>query len=235
MAIPQAGEKFARLTVVEVAGKNRRGETIVLCRCDCGSSTIVVPYKLKIGKAKSCGCLGTGPDVESLVGRTFHKLTVVSQAGADKGRVTKWLCKCECGQTTVVRRPALLSGKIKSCGCFAKSNTYRVRGKAHPSYNPTLTDAERQASRRTFEYLEWRRKVLRLDDYRCRGCTRRGGRLVTHHLDSFDLFTGLRTDPSNGACMCVPCHRAFHAEFGMGRNTKQQFEFWIWWRALGSV
>lgn len=33
-----------------------------------------------------------------------------------------WLCKCDCGNTKVVRKVDMLRGKIKSCGCITKEN-----------------------------------------------------------------------------------------------------------------
>ena len=50
------GEKFARLTVVELdhVEKSRR---YWRCQCDCGNTTVVREGNLKNGITKSCGCL----------------------------------------------------------------------------------------------------------------------------------------------------------------------------------
>lgn len=50
------------------------------------------------------------------------KLIVIERANPpehlkDK-HYTFWKCKCECGNTTIVRRDALINGKTKSCGCI---------------------------------------------------------------------------------------------------------------------
>lgn len=50
-------------------------------------------------------------------GDRFGKLTVI---GVDhKGEDRKWYyrCKCDCGNTTIVRSNALTSGNTRSCGC----------------------------------------------------------------------------------------------------------------------
>ena len=36
----------------------------------------------------------------------------------DKDKHYKWLCRCDCGNTTVVRSSDLRKGKTKSCGCL---------------------------------------------------------------------------------------------------------------------
>lgn len=51
------GQKFGRLTVVKTTGKDKQGNYVWLCQCDCGNITKVRGYILKIGNTKSCGCL----------------------------------------------------------------------------------------------------------------------------------------------------------------------------------
>ena len=50
-------QKFERLTVVSLAGKNKYRDSLWLCRCDCGNERIVKGGNLKRGRTKSCGCL----------------------------------------------------------------------------------------------------------------------------------------------------------------------------------
>ena len=51
------GKRFTRLVVTATAPRSKRGEKCWLCRCDCEVEKVVRQSKLKIGKAKSCGCL----------------------------------------------------------------------------------------------------------------------------------------------------------------------------------
>lgn len=51
-----------------------------------------------------------------LAGRRFGKLTVLRPA-EDIGGKTAWVCRCGCGQETVVRTDSLQSGHTRSCGC----------------------------------------------------------------------------------------------------------------------
>ena len=52
----------------------------------------------------------------NLTGQRFGKLTVLRPAEIIRGR-TAWVCRCDCGQETVVRTSCLRSGHTKSCGC----------------------------------------------------------------------------------------------------------------------
>lgn len=62
----------------------------------------------------------------NLIGKTFGRLTVVSQSENIKtpnGRShVAWLCKCECGQEIIVRSDNLRNGHTVSCGCKQKEN-----------------------------------------------------------------------------------------------------------------
>ena len=57
-----------------------------------------------------------------LTGRKFGKLTVVEKRSKDKWGGWNWLCKCDCGNETVVSGGHLRGLKIKSCGCSKKES-----------------------------------------------------------------------------------------------------------------
>ena len=54
-----------------------------------------------------------------LTGQKFGRLTVIKRA-ENKGRSVCWLCKCECGNSHIVRGYSLTSGASTSCGCYGK-------------------------------------------------------------------------------------------------------------------
>lgn len=56
---------------------------------------------------------------ESLIGQKFGRLTVIAESGVQGKGKYKWLCKCECGNETIVRGDLLKSGRTKSCGCLS--------------------------------------------------------------------------------------------------------------------
>ena len=54
------------------------------------------------------------------VGERFGRLVVVAQDKYIKNRGTYWLCKCDCGNMTIVIGQNLRNGHTKSCGCLGK-------------------------------------------------------------------------------------------------------------------
>jgi hypothetical protein len=60
-AADYVGKTFGRLTVLSIASRNRFGQTLFNCRCDCSetvSNNILININnLKSGDTKSCGCL----------------------------------------------------------------------------------------------------------------------------------------------------------------------------------
>lgn len=65
-----------------------------------------------------------------LTNTRFGRLTVLSKHGySDYNRIT-WLCKCDCGNTTIVTGNLLRQNKTKLCGClFTESHiTHNMTG-----------------------------------------------------------------------------------------------------------
>lgn len=53
-----------------------------------------------------------------LTGQRFGKLVVMKRVEGLKRKDTQWLCRCECGNETIVCGGNLRYGKTKSCGCL---------------------------------------------------------------------------------------------------------------------
>ena len=62
-----------------------------------------------------------------LTGQKFHRLTVLKQYSNNHGQI-RWLCKCECGNTTIVLGGHLTSGHTKSCGCLDREKKATQQG-----------------------------------------------------------------------------------------------------------
>ena len=127
------GQRFGRLTVIKEADKyiSPQGLKFVqwLCKCDCGNDTIVLATNLKKGTTKSCGCYSIEQVkkrlFKDLTGQKFGRLTAIKPIenhtnSNGKSMMTKWLCRCDCGNECNVQSGNLLSGHTLSCGCYNK-------------------------------------------------------------------------------------------------------------------
>ena len=57
--IDLTGERFGRLTVTALAGRNGRRQSLWTCDCSCGKQFVALGYNLRNGNTSSCGCLRT--------------------------------------------------------------------------------------------------------------------------------------------------------------------------------
>jgi hypothetical protein len=59
----------------------------------------------------------------NLVGQKFGRLIVIADVGRDTRKNVLWLCRCKCGNETIVRGYHLTGGGTKSCGCLRDEKT----------------------------------------------------------------------------------------------------------------
>lgn len=57
--------------------------------------------------------------------KVYGRLTVLERAGSKNGKAA-WLCRCECGNQTIVTGDALRTGNAMSCGCSHKEVMRRI-------------------------------------------------------------------------------------------------------------
>ena len=124
--IDLVGQRFGRLTVIELDHKNEKTRQYYWkCLCDCGNECVVYSGHLKDGHTSSCGCYNKERVVEAqlidLTGQQFGKLTIIKRVGtyiAPSGTHSPiWLCKCSCGNTIETTSQSLRNGTT-SCGCI---------------------------------------------------------------------------------------------------------------------
>lgn len=56
MFVDETSNRYNRLTVIRQVSKNRNGDILWLCKCDCGNNKIASGRNLRRGDAQSCGC-----------------------------------------------------------------------------------------------------------------------------------------------------------------------------------
>ncbi len=229
------GKRFGMLIATNTLEK-RGSRTYRLCKCDCGQCCHVTTAKLTSGWTKSCGCYRAlyagihGPNnKKDLTGSVFGRLTVLEESSkrSNSGDLF-WRCLCECGTETLVSTNSLKRKVTTSCGCFArevakKLAQERVGAKNH-SWNPNLTQEDRERGRNFPEYTAWRLQVWKRDGFRCQACFRRGGTIVAHHIKNYSTNKELRVDVNNGCTLCAECHTLFHRIYSSKNNNLEQLK-----------
>lgn len=102
------------------------------------------------------------------------------------------------------------------------------RGENNSSWNPNLTEEEREVGRNIIVdgrsiYPEWRTKVFERDGYRCILCDKKQN-INAHHLNGYHWDKENRFNVDNGVTLNIDIHRLFHILYGNKNNTKEQFE-----------
>lgn len=111
------GRRFGRLTVLGPTRRRSSGSIVWECQCDCGNVTFKPGKHLKDGTVVSCGCR-QAEQSEDLTGKRFGRLTVVGKTERrSSSGASLWRCRCDCGNTSLVRTCDLKDGSIASCGC----------------------------------------------------------------------------------------------------------------------
>lgn len=70
----------------------------------------------------------------------------------------------------------------------------------------------------------WSLKVRERDSHKCVLCGKTEGIMHAHHLNAKKSFPEQSLDIDNGVTLCQKCHHDFHGKYGVGYNTKEQFE-----------
>ena len=123
------GQRFGQLIAVRPTSERRRGYIVWECKCDCGNTAFVSAINLRRGNATSCGCTKYRKRGKDLTGQRFGWLTAIREIDERKKGHIMWECKCDCGNTKVVRASTLLRGATISCG-GAKSAKAEGSGEA---------------------------------------------------------------------------------------------------------
>lgn len=88
---------------------------------------------------------------KDLTGQRFGKLTVIKKIESKRNssdRSVLWLCKCDCGNETIVRGSSLRNGNTKSCGCLRKE----ILNNSSKFYKPRKVEIKNNRYDLTGEY-----------------------------------------------------------------------------------
>lgn len=94
---------------------------------------------------------------------------------------------------------------------FGASRKGKIVGPRNGKWKGGITKG-RKLVQNSDAYKAWRLSVLKADNYTCCRCGVRGGVLHAHHILPYAQYPAVRTERSNGATLCVPCHKQLHFE-----------------------
>ncbi len=120
------GEKFSRLTVLEMMWEER--PTKCRCMCECGNEVIVAGADLSSGHTQSCGCLqrertseANEKDWSGYI--NSRGIRFIRQSKMNKAGQWLWICECPICHKEFEALPAKLNNaRQASCGCGIKSS-----------------------------------------------------------------------------------------------------------------
>lgn len=208
------GQKFGSLMVIKLVRQSNWGDWRYRCQCDCGTYTEVGGANLRKGAVKSCGCLRF-KYIEA--GTKYGDLTVIRKQGKDSYGAIKYLCRCSCGNTKIIRGYSLFRGDSRSCGCKAGKHLYKHGLSGTKEYNRVKSN-QRHARKLKAKGTHTVKQLLQLleeQDNRCYYCDRDLDEWHQEHMTP--LSRGGSDDISNIAISCPSCN--------LKKNTKTAEEF----------
>lgn len=173
-------------------------------------------------------------------GHTYGRLTVVKKAGSRRsgGRLrAMWLCRCDCGNETVVFGGNLRDGSSTSCSCYQKE-TARPFGDrrrlpyGEAAFNHYYSWTKYYAKERKLEWRLTKQEVRKLSKQNCFYCgtppqqisksESNNGDYVYNGMDRVDNDVGYT--PENVVSCCKQCN--------MAKRSRSVEEFKNWAIAL---
>lgn len=92
---------------------------------------------------------------EDIIGKRFGRLTVIELAGIKKHHA-QWLCRCDCGLTTLAYAYQLNSGAKRSCGCLrTEIASAHVPPSTKGADNPTYRHGGRSGGTERLYFTWW--------------------------------------------------------------------------------
>lgn len=193
------GKKLGKLTVVKCVGKNKHGNYMWLCQCECGNKVIVRGGALvrQTGNTISCGCYKS------------ERMSLWSSEHKGEQHYN-W----QGGITTIAKHLRILTKQWdkdvrkaynKKCALTGVKCTARNSAVHHLyGFNMIVLDAH------TTHNIEVKSQVK---DY-----TEEELKLLEDYVSEW------HRDTSNGVLLCDEVHKLFHQIYEYGNNTPEQFE-----------
>jgi len=117
--------RFGHLVALYRNGSDGQSNALWFCRCDCGTETnirAVFLQKQQTYCSKQCPLYSNGMRLD-ISGQRYGRLTALAFVKpSGKSGKTVWSFRCDCGDVAEINATNVLTGHIKSCGCFGKES-----------------------------------------------------------------------------------------------------------------
>ena len=173
----------------------RKGELVQVECKTCGKSFSVYYCRYKVGRGIFCSK------------QCKHNYTPKQK-----------LVKCDyCSKKFMAKESELKRKKHKYCSRECAAKDYKNKYGGSKSFN-WKGGKQREKHNGSYKYSNWRLKVYERDEFTCRECGQKGGKLNAHHQFSWTKFPSLRYELWNGITLCVNCHKKEHSKKQEGKN-----------------
>lgn len=195
------GETFGYLTVLNRAENDKHNQACWLCKCKCGNELVVNGHDLRTEHTKSCGC-SRNEFAFDLTGKIVGYLTVIKRVENNNARHARWLCKCKCGEETIVTASRLQREITKSCGCLQKEIISAINKKeeGESSRNRVYSVYKYNAKKDKKEFSLSNDEVNDIISQDCYYCNKPPSQVMKNRYSNGDtIYTGIdRIDNTKG-------------------------------------
>lgn len=129
----ERGNRYGHFIVKNFAGRNKHGEILWNCQCDCGAfeirSGVILRYQGNNAMCEECRRKNMSKvRLNDLTGQTINELYVEKRVGFRKvSGLATYQCLClNCGNRIIADSGALTYGDQISCGCINSSGEYKI-------------------------------------------------------------------------------------------------------------